>query len=87
MNLKLDGAEVKFKLYETLISSMTKYERKNPKVLKNASRKQRIIKGSGRTAQEYNSLINEFDRMSKQMKDMAKKMGDGSFNPGMLKGF
>ncbi|WKX02616.1 signal recognition particle protein [Candidatus Mycoplasma mahonii] len=83
---KLDGAEVKLKLYEILITSMTNQERKNPKLLKTASRKGRILKGSGRSPQEYNQLVNEFERMSKQMKSVAKSMKDGSFNPGMMNG-
>ncbi len=83
---KFDGAEIKLRLFEIIISSMTKQERKNPKLLKDASRKERIIKGSGRSAQEYNQLINEFERMHKQMISMAKSIKDGSFNPGMLGG-
>ncbi|TCG10963.1 signal recognition particle protein [Mycoplasma todarodis] len=83
---KIEAADRKQKLFEILISSMTKKERKNPKLLKNAKRKQRIIAGSGRTAQEYNSLVNEFERMAKQMKQMAKAMKDGTFNPGMMRG-
>lgn len=83
---RLDGAEHKFRLYEIMISSMTQKERKNPKLLKDASRKNRILKGSGRTAQEYNQLINEFDRMHKQMIHIAKSIKDGSFNPGMMGG-
>ena len=81
---KLSSAEKKFGLYAILISSMTKKERKNPKLLKQNTRKQRVMKGSGRSAQEYNALINEFERMAKQMKEMARKMKDGSFNPGMM---
>ena len=83
---KIESADRKQKLFEILISSMTKQERKNPKLLKNAKRKQRIMAGSGRTAQEYNSLVNEFERMAKQMKQMAKAMKDGSFNPAMMRG-
>ncbi|MCK5945834.1 MAG: signal recognition particle protein, partial [Mycoplasmataceae bacterium] len=81
---KMSSAEKKFSLFEIIISSMTKKERKNPKLLKQNTRKQRIMKGSGRNAQEYNSLVNEFDRMAKQMKQMAKQMKDGTFNPGMM---
>ncbi|MGL4343137.1 MAG: signal recognition particle protein [Metamycoplasmataceae bacterium] len=69
---KLDGAEDKIKLYEIIISSMTEEERKNPKLLKNASRKNRIIKGSGRNAKEYNKLISDFEIMQKRMKEMSK---------------
>lgn len=83
---QVDKAEVKFRTYEILISSMTKAERKNPKLLKDASRKARIIKGSGRSNQEFNQLVNDFERMSKQMKAFGKSMKDGTFNPGMLSG-
>lgn len=81
---KIKNSESKFKLYEIIISSMTQAERKTPKLLKASTRKQRIMSGSGRTAQEYNALINEFERMSKQMKEMAKSMKDGTFNPAMI---
>ena len=82
----VDRYEVKMRKYEILISSMTNEERKNPKLLKMASRKNRIIKGSGRTNQEFNMLVNDFERMQKQMKTMARAMKDGTFNPGMLGG-
>uniref|UniRef100_A0A2C9KT35 Signal recognition particle subunit SRP54 n=1 Tax=Biomphalaria glabrata TaxID=6526 RepID=A0A2C9KT35_BIOGL len=52
--------------------------------LDDSSRKNRILKGSGRTPQEYNQLINEFERMHKQMIHIAKSIKDGSFNPGMM---
>ncbi len=78
---KIASAEKKLFLFEIIISSMTKMEKKDPRLLKNNSRKQRIIKGSGRSAQEFNLLINEFDRVSKQMKEMSKSMKDGTFNP------
>jgi signal recognition particle subunit SRP54 len=39
---------------------MTKKERRNPSLFKKeSSRKQRVIKGSGRTAEEFNRLIKE----------------------------
>ena len=53
-----------------IISSMTKNERKDPKVL-NASRKKRIAKGSGTEVQEINRLL----KMHRQMADMMKAMG------------
>lgn len=84
---KIESAEAKIKLFEILISSMTLKERRNPKLLKVASRKMRIIKGSGRTNQEYNSLVTEFERMASQMKNMSKMMkSGGGFNPGNLGG-
>ena len=59
---------------EAIVLSMTPYERKHPEVLK-ASHKQRIAKGSGRSVEEVNRLLKQFD----QMKDMMKKMSNGSF--------
>ncbi|WP_128008758.1 signal recognition particle protein [Mycoplasma sp. ATU-Cv-508] len=78
---KIASAERKLVTFEILIQSMTSQERLEPKLLKQVARKQRIMKGSGRSAQDYNLLINEFDRMSKQMKDLSKSLQDGSFNP------
>lgn len=80
---KISKAENKIELFEILISSMTAAERKDPRLLKNASRKNRIIKGSGRTAQEYNNLIVEFDSMKKRLKGMSKGF-NGNFDPSMF---
>ncbi|MGL5308515.1 MAG: signal recognition particle protein [Metamycoplasmataceae bacterium] len=80
---KISKAESKIELFEILISSMTAAERKDPRLLKNASRKNRIIKGSGRTAQEYNNLIAEFDSMKKRLKGMSKGF-NGNFDPSMF---
>ena len=54
---------------EAIILSMTPYERKHPEVLK-ASRKQRIAKGSARSVEEVNRLLNQFEQMKKMMKMM-----------------
>ena len=59
---------------EAIVLSMTPYERKHPEVLK-ASRKIRIAKGSGRSVEEVNRLLKQFDTM----KDMMKKMSSGNF--------
>ncbi|MCD7778688.1 MAG: signal recognition particle protein [Clostridiales bacterium] len=56
---------------EAIIQSMTVKERRNPEIL-NGSRKRRIAKGSGRSIQEINKLLKQFD----QMKGMMKMMGD-----------
>ena len=53
-----------------MISSMTKEERRNPKVLDN-SRRQRIAKGSGVQAHEVNALIKQYNNMAPMMKVMA----------------
>ncbi|MFV0249789.1 MAG: signal recognition particle protein [Bacilli bacterium] len=54
---------------EAIIKSMTKEERKNPDILK-ASRKIRIAKGSGRSVEEVNRLLKQFEEMKKMMKMM-----------------
>jgi signal recognition particle subunit SRP54 len=58
---------------EAIVLSMTPYERRHPECLKN-TRKQRIAKGSGRSVEEVNRLLKQFD----QMKDMMKKMSNGN---------
>ncbi|TNK95887.1 signal recognition particle protein, partial [Mycoplasmopsis pullorum] len=79
---ELDKAEEKMKIYEILMFSMTRKERQNPKLLRNASRKERVIKGSGRSAQEFNRLMNDYDMMSKRMNEMSNKLKKGGgFNP------
>jgi len=55
---------------EAIILSMTPYERRHPEILK-ASRKQRIAKGSGRSVEEVNRLITQFEQMKKMMKMMS----------------
>lgn len=52
---------------EAIILSMTPYERRHPEVLK-ASRKIRIAKGSGRSVEEVNRLLKQFEQMKTLMK-------------------
>ena len=59
---------------EAIVLSMTPYERRHPEVLK-ASRKIRIAKGSGRSVEEVNRPLKQFE----MMKDMMKKMSSGNF--------
>ncbi|NLL02062.1 MAG: signal recognition particle protein [Mollicutes bacterium] len=72
-NVKIDEKEMAH--VEAIVLSMTPEERKHPEIIK-ATRKQRIAKGSGRTVQEVNRLLNQFDNM----KDMMKKMTNGQMN-------
>ncbi len=65
----LDIDDDAFKHIEAIIHSMTPDERSTPAKL-NASRKKRIAKGSGRTIQEVNQLLKQFDQMGKMMKMM-----------------
>lgn len=55
---------------EAIVSSMTPYERRHPEILK-ASRKQRIAKGSGRTVEEVNRLLKQFEEMKSMMKQIS----------------
>lgn len=69
-DLKVDDKE--FVRIEAIIYSMTKKERKNPKIL-NASRRKRIAQGSGTTVQQINKFMDSFEMTQKMM----KKMQDG----------
>ena len=55
---------------EAIVLSMTKDERKHPEILK-ASRKRRIALGCGRSVEEVNRLLKQFETMQKMMKQMA----------------
>ena len=55
---------------EAIVLSMTPKERRNPDILK-ASRKQRIAKGSGRSVEEVNRLLKQFEQMKQMMKQMS----------------
>jgi signal recognition particle subunit SRP54 len=85
-DVKVDDKE--FTRIEAIISSMTKEERKNPKLL-NGNRRVRIAKGSGTSVQEINKFMKSFEmtqKMMRQMKDnknMKKMMK--SMNPQDLK--
>jgi signal recognition particle subunit SRP54 len=57
---------------EAIVLSMTRKERRDPKLL-NGSRRKRIAAGSGTSVQEVNRLIKTFDDMKAMMKTMAKQ--------------
>jgi signal recognition particle subunit SRP54 len=63
---------------ESIIGSMTPYERRNPSCI-NGSRKQRIAAGSGRTIQEVNRLVKQFEDTRKMMKAVSTKGGKMAF--------
>jgi signal recognition particle subunit SRP54 len=62
------------KRQEAIISSMTKGERRNPKLL-NGSRRRRIASGSGTTVPEINRLLKQYQDMADITKKM-KKLGN-----------
>ena len=55
---------------EAIIKSMTKKEREHPELL-NASRRQRIAKGSGTSVEQVNKLLKQYDQIKKMMKQFA----------------
>ena len=71
-DLKIDDKE--FDRIEAIICSMTKQEKKNTKLL-NASRRQRIAKGSGTTVQDINKFIKSFEATQLMMKKMQNNKG------------
>lgn len=56
---------------ESIIQSMTPGERENPAII-NGSRRTRIAKGSGRSVEEVNRLLKQFEDMKKMMGHMAR---------------
>lgn len=71
-DIKVDDKE--FVRIEAIICSMTKKEKRNPKIL-NGSRRQRIAKGSGTTVQDVNKFMKSFELTQKMMKQMNNKKG------------
>ncbi len=63
--------EKRLKHVEAIVLSMTPAERSDPSVL-NGNRKLRIAKGSGRTVQEVNRLLEQFQQMRKLSKFMKR---------------
>jgi signal recognition particle subunit SRP54 len=81
------------KRQEAIISSMTRAERKNPKLL-NASRRIRVAAGSGTSVPEINRLLKQYQDMSSMMRKMNKlgkkglmRHGLGALLPGGGGGF
>jgi signal recognition particle subunit SRP54 len=70
------------KRQEAIISSMTKSERRNPKVL-NASRRRRIAAGAGSSVQEVNRLLKQHQDMAHMMKRVSKLGKKGVMRQGL----
>ncbi len=62
---------------EAIIGSMTKKERRNPKLI-HANRKKRIAAGSGTKVEDVNRLLKQHMQMADMMKKMSR-MGDKGF--------
>lgn len=87
----LSPAENEMKKMRVMINSMTKQERENTKLLKDASRVARIARGSGRQESDVQDFLQKFDQMEKMMVGMMQVMKGGAMPqlPGMgpVKGF
>ncbi len=68
----IDIDDKEFDKIEAMISSMTKKERRDPKIL-NASRRKRIAQGSGTQVHDINKFMESFEMTQKMMKQMKNK--------------
>lgn len=82
MTKDIDIDDKAFSKVEAIIHSMTPDERANPELL-NMSRKKRIASGSGKTLNEVNMFIKQFDQMRKMMKMMSRGKGMDRLMQGM----
>jgi len=69
---------------EAIIGSMTRTERRNPKII-HASRKMRIAAGSGTKVPDVNRLLKQYTQMADMMKRL-RKLGQKGFLRGGLPG-
>jgi signal recognition particle subunit SRP54 len=69
---------------ESIIQSMTRIERANPRIL-NGNRRKRIARGSGNSIQDVNRLIKQYEQMQQMMKMINKN--SGKFSLPNLKNF
>jgi signal recognition particle subunit SRP54 len=73
------------KRQEAIISSMTREERRNPKIIA-AKRKVRIANGSGTSVQDVNRLLKQHQQMADMMKRMGKLGKKGLMRGGLFPG-
>jgi signal recognition particle subunit SRP54 len=70
------ASELEMKKFESIILSMTPWERRNPRQI-DRSRRIRIAAGCGRKLADVNQLLKRFEqmgKMSKQFKKMEKRL-------------
>lgn len=75
----LDISDDAFKGIESMINSMTPFERANPERI-DSSRRRRIAQGAGRDISEVNAFMKQFEQMRQMMGQMGKMKG---MMPGM----
>ncbi|MDD5885341.1 MAG: signal recognition particle protein [Erysipelotrichaceae bacterium] len=75
-----ESAEKRMKDFETIVNSMTPYERRHPDTLK-FSHKSRIAKGSGKTNADVNRVIRQWEKSKEMMKQMKQYQKSGKMPP------
>jgi len=76
----MQQSEEKMKKFECAVNSMTLKERRNPELMRNKARQERVAKGAGIKLEEVRDLVKNFENISKMING-AKK------NKGLLKRF
>jgi signal recognition particle subunit SRP54 len=76
-----DKANQEMKVFESIVNSMTPYERRHPEVLK-FSQKARIAKGAGKTNADVNRVIRKWEQSKAMMKQMSQYQKSGKIPPG-----
>lgn len=75
---QMQAAEKQFKVYESMIQSMTREERRNPDLLARApSRRRRVARGSGRTETDVAGLVATFASMRSRMRSLSRMLAAG----------
>jgi len=83
----LQQSEEKLKKYEAMINSMTKAEKKDPKLIRSSKgRLARIAKGSGCSENDVREFLSQFEKVEKMMEKFQKDRGFRTKMEKMLKG-
>ena len=75
----VEKAEKEMKVFEAIVYSMTKYERRHPEILR-FSHKNRIAKGSGLTNADVNRVLRKYEQSKEMMKQMKKYQNNPKYN-------
>ena len=80
-----ERAEKEMKVFESVVNSMTPYERAHPEILR-YSQKSRIAKGSGRTNADINRVIRKYEQSKEMMKQLKQYQKSGRMPPNGMGG-
>jgi len=79
-NETIEKKEAKLRIAEIILSSTTQKERRNPRLLRYLSRKNRILKGCGRSEKELMALLNEYEKIKKSIINFKQKLIANNFD-------